>query len=322
MNAEDQSFTNRDQITEPTDDNSLSFHFQNLNLDETNLQSPGVEFLIEKKPIIMEDGLMYGRPLGVLIDKKSPKVENLLQQARQLKELPEEKRIQKVMEIVRSNVKYPYPETVAELQNTNNNLAEWINMNMVKENQVITLSDLVEKGYGVCRHLSVLYLFLAQEAGLKGAIMRTDPDNPIRNILRTDNKEPLFKLVEIGDEAPSHAWVEIQLSSNRWIPVDPSTNLIGDTTANLEMFNSANYMAAATYNLERSVKPKENIVGLFNKIYFKPGEPVTKGSAYIAPKKHLSLETGMKILSYQGPAELTISQLSSYTDLNTNIRII
>jgi hypothetical protein len=320
MNNEQESLTKKDPIAEPTDNSSLTFHFQDLNLNETNLRSPQVEFLIEKKPIMIEDGLVYGGICGVLIDKNSPNVENFLESASQLKELPEIERLPKIMEIVRSNIKYPYPNVIAELENRNKELANWINEKMGKRNETLLLSEILEKGYGICRHLPVVYILLAQEAGLRGAILST-AGSYIRNILRSDTQEPLFKLVGVGEIAPSHQWLEILLSSGEWIPVDPSTNLIGDTKEGMEMFKSANYIACATLNLIPSIKPDEKIVGLFNHNYFKPGESVTKGSAYIAPKGLMSSrEQTISYSSYQGPAELTITTDDSYTNINSILK--
>ena len=321
MNNEHESLTRNDPIVEPTDNSSLTFYFEDLNLNETNLQSPPVEFVIEKKPITIEDGFTYGGPGGVLIDRKGPNVENFLALASELKELPQEERLPKIMEIVRSHIKYPYPNIVSELENSNKELADWIDNKMGKKSEIILLSEVLEKGYGICRHLSPIYLLLAQEAELRGVILSTEPNNPIKNILRTDTKEPLFKLVGVGGKIPSHQWVEILLDSGKWVPVDPSTNLIGDTEEKIEMFNSANYMACATFNLKLNVKPDKDIIALFNYIHYKPGESVANGSAYVAPTRHLSLPEGTNWYStYQGPARLTITTENSFTNIKSTLR--
>lgn len=314
MDSKENISQNTDMIVE-SDNEKLTFTLQSLDLNVITPRSQDVSFLVEKLPIEIAEGITYGSPAGVIIDNKSPKVEILRQQARELKELPEEQRLLPLMTLLRNNVKYSYTNTIDELEKTDQERAKWI-MENIKGNKCITLSDLVEQGYGVCRHLSVLYLFLAKEAGLNGVLLRSDQSSPIKNILRTDSNQPLFKEVRVGEEAPPHLWLEIKLSSGKWVPIDPSTDLIGDTPDKLQMFNLANYTSPSSLGLDVESEPKlSDIAGLFNYTYFKPGEAITKASAYII--KHAGYSSPFK-----GDATLIISKRPFYKELRCKLRKI
>ena len=301
-----------DNIAQEIEKDTLTIQYENLSLDEFNPISPEVEFLIQREPIPIEKGFQYEHG-GVLIDEKTEKMENILESASMLKNIPEEERVYKIMEILKENIQFAYPDTVKSLSKTNPELAEWINNKIWGRGDAIPMSELIEKGYGICRHLSVVYLWLAQEAGLKGNILSTDAfDNPIKNILRTDTNKPLFKMTSVGANAPNHAWTEIRLSSGKWIPVDPSTNLIGDTQEGLEMFNLANYKGYIFRYLNIKTEPKDdNIVGIA-KGYFEPSNPVAKSTAFVSSKINKSFDhkgnlKDLNNTSYEGDAKLIIS---------------
>ncbi len=189
-----------------------------------------LEFDIQKQPIYLKEGDQTDFE-GVIVDHESEKVKSLLEESRLLKNLPEKERLHRVMELVRSNLKFPFKEELEEIgQET---------YNQVEEGSLpIRLSKLVELGYGQCRHFAPLYLVLAQEAGLEGQLASGDK---LINIIRTDNNKPLFKSVKPGESVASHQWVSIILKNGDWITVDPTKNLIADNQKALEMVTKANY---------------------------------------------------------------------------------
>lgn len=202
-------------------------------------------------------------------------MQDIANQAESLKALPEDTRPRAAMELFRSQMHYAYNDVVAKLAETNPNTAEWIVKNTGLNHSVsdVPLSELMENKYGICSHLAVGYLWLAQKAGLEGIIM-TSNHNELRNITRSDNGEALFKSVDVGQPASAHAWVEIKLSNGRWIPVDPTTKLVGDTEEELRMFKEANYYSyidALNFDSgQKELSPRRSRSG------FKPGEPTAQ----------------------------------------------
>ena len=327
MENEKSLVKNNDSIVESKGNNSLSFYFQDLNLNKENLQSPEIEFLIERETITIDQGVEYGNG-GIFIDEKTEEMNELLERAGVLKDLPEEERLSGIMAILREKVKFAYPQIVQSLSETNPDVAQWINSKMWKGNDVIPLSELFEKGYGICRHLSVAYLWLAQGAGLQGNILGTNVfDNPIKNILRTDTKDPLFKMTPVGENAPSHVWVEIKLSSGEWIPIDPSVNLIGNTQEGLEMFNLANYRGSAPRDLHIKIEPESSDITGIVESYFEPGVPIAKSKAFISCIKRRALDhkgnlKDSSYTSYQGNAKLIISSVKEKAGSKISFRKI
>lgn len=254
--------------------------FGNINFDAENPISPDIKVIVEKQQITIEEGKSYVVS-SVLIDPETPKMIDLATKAENLKDLPEEERIDALMKLFRENIHYAYNTTVDDISKTDPELAEWISTHTgVKSHATnVPLSEIIEKKYGVCPHLSVAYLWLAQKAGLEGVILNSDTGK-LKNIKRTDNDEKLFKSVEIGEPVPAHSWVEIKLSDGRWIPVDPSTQLTGTTEEKFKMFENANYIAIG-YGLDVESKQKE--LGIGGKaIEFKPGQARAEGSYHLS----------------------------------------
>lgn len=274
--------------------------FRNLELNADNLRSPEIRIVVEKQPIELVEGKSYYCN-AVFIDKETEKMKNLAAKAEKLLEFPEEERPAKVLEIFRQHMHYAYKEVIEKLSKTDPELARWVAKNTGPDANVnnVPLSQLIEKGYGICKHLAVAYLWLAQKAGLRGVILSADR-GVIKNIERSDTKEKLFKSVEIGKPLPAHSWVEIKTKEGRWIPVDPSTNLVGDTEAGLEMFRKANYYASGSFGLDFEALPREKLSPLLTKpIAFPPAE--AKGSGIICAELR-----GIKTKPYSGEATLTI----------------
>jgi len=259
----------------PTGDKAVIV-FNNLDLNAQNPTSPEIVLTVGKLPIKLTEGKTYCN-FAVKIDKETPTMKTLASQAESLQALPEKTRPRALMELFKSQVHYAYDDVVAKLKETNPVLAEWVAKNTGLNSSsglTVPLSELIEKKYGICRHLAVGYLWLAQKAGLEGIIM-TSNHGVLRNITRSDNGEKLFKSIEVGQTASAHAWTEIKLSDGKWIPADPTTELVGDTEEELGMFRKANYYGSIVDSLDLESREKElSPWGL--RLGFKPGENTTQ----------------------------------------------
>ncbi len=246
--------------------------FHNLNLTAENPISPEIEVSVKKKSIEIIEGESYGGNC-ILIDKETKKMKSLLEKAEELLEIPEIERPKKILEILRDKIDYAFDEAMDRLSKTDPELAKWVaeNTGLNSSAHNVPMSELLEKGYGICRHLSVAYLWLAQKAGLKGVLLNC-PYGTIKNIERTDSKEKLFKSADIGQPVSAHSWVEIQTSDGKWIPIDPSTKLVGDSEESLAMFKDANYIANANMSLEAQAEPTE-LWRRGGQMSFVPAEP-------------------------------------------------
>lgn len=302
-------------------ENKVTFHFKDLDLNQENPRSEEVQFVVEKQPITIQEGNIYPEGTGVIIDSNGSQIPTLLEKARDLQELPEEERIHKVLELVRKNLKFPYSESITKVSETNPSLAEWVEENIYPNSKPVKLSELLEKGYGICKHLSALYLYLAQEAGLEGVYLSINRDT-ITNILRSDNGEPLFKMTAVGGKMPvAHGWVEIKTSSGKWIPVDPTTNLVGDTEDGLSMFKQANYIAEVT-GFKADITPSASIDSRLNG-FFEPAQSNTLASVYIQGNSSSNTKTKKTTYSpYKGDVELTVSHDPNYPLTNFRVKTL
>ena len=258
-----------------TDESALII-FRNLNLSVEKSTSPEIELIVEKRPTQLLEGEIYYNNV-ILIDKETEAMKSLIQKAEALLEIPKIERPQKVLEILRSKVDYAFNEVIELIAKNNPKLATWVTENTGLNSKTcnIPLSHLIESGYGICRHLAVAYLWLAQKAGLKGVLLSSN-EGTIKNIERTDGKGRLFKSVDVGQPVASHVWVEVQMSDSRWIPIDPSTKLVGDSSKNMEMFLMANYMGDLTQGgLCAEATPEELFPIMARGTLFAPAQATT-----------------------------------------------
>jgi len=255
-----------------------SVSFRNLELDAQNPTSPEIGIVVEKQPIELVEGKSYGQ-YSVSIDKETERMQSITAEAEGFLELPENERPAKVLELLRSRMHYAYNDVIEKLSETDPDLAKWVaentGLNRASGSNV-PLSEIVEKGYGVCNHLSVVYLWLAQKAGLEGVILSSDR-GVIKNIERSDTKQKLFQSAEIGEPVSAHSWVEIKTSDEEWIPVDPSTQLVGDSKEGLEMFREANYMAYVNPSLDVNAEPRDQLDVRGTSMLFAPAESTASG---------------------------------------------
>lgn len=231
MNFEYKKRENKKELSDNIEisfsDRSAEINFLNLDLEREEDSSDDIEIVFDKKPITLKKDKLYAQ--YTIYDKESEKMKAVAEECLEFKDLPEKELLHKILEILRKNIDYPFEKKVEEIRKNDPDLADWIDKNTPINNYplggVNKLSDIFEKGYGICGNMSVAFLYLAEKVDLRGIIFYGDE---IKNILRSDNNEPLFKSREVGSPAPTHSWCEIKLSNGEWVPVDPATKLIGD----------------------------------------------------------------------------------------------
>lgn len=286
-------------------DTEAKIEFTNLSLQSEKDHSKEFEIDFEKEPVALKIGEIY--TLYNIYDSESEKMKSITEEVLKFKDLPEKEMLSKILEILRQYISYPYTEKVEEVRKTNPDLAKWIEENLSLSNFPTSpnkLSDIFENGYGICGNLSLAYLYLIEKVGLSGVILSGDE---IKNIERSDNHEPLFKSRKIGDQAPSHIWCEIKLKNGEWIPVDPSTKLIGDESG-ISDFKRANYIgrpAIPPCEIEINPKLESGILDSPIKIDFLPGEKYGKAKCCVSKKKVFKKD----FVPYSGDCKLKITIL-------------
>lgn len=282
-------------------DKMADIDFLNLDLRREEDKSKSIEIVFEKQPITLKKGEVYSQ--YTIFDEESDKMRSIVEECLEFKGLPEKELLNKILEILRKNINYPFKDKVEELRESDPDLADWLEENTPIDNYPASgpnkLSDIFEKGYGICGNMSVAYLYLAEKVGLGGVIFYGDE---IKNILRSDNSEKLFKSREVGVSAPTHSWCEIKLSNGEWIPVDPSTKLIGDENG-INDFKKANYIGRPSIlPCEIESNPKLNFP---IKIDFLPGEKDGKAICHLNKKKTFKKD----FVPYKGDCKMSIQIL-------------
>lgn len=301
------------------------FTISSLLIDLASDQEPlKLAITLEKVPQLIEDGIEIN---GIIIDRKSPKLQEMLKEAASLKEIPEKEKPRRLMELLRTNVSYAYKNIIDELSKTNPRLAEWIGSNIVEDPHLgnqITLSEIVDSGFGICRHLSVAMLALAKEADMEGVILNSSHEGAsdgkyLQNILRKDNGQPLFKMGKVGDTGSPHAWVELKTKDGEWIPVDPSAQLVGDSPEGMETFLEANYRAVSR-GVDITGFPSGSGVGYTNRsdLWFLSGETEHTGIVYVNTRSFYNKKQKItEPRSYRGPLSFRVLNIApGETDIN------
>lgn len=282
-------------------DKTAEIDFLNLDLKREEDKSKSIEIVFEKQPVSLKKGEVYSQ--YTIFDEESDKMKSIAEECLEFRNLSEKELLHKILEILRKNIDYPFKDKVEELRKSDQDLADWLDKNTPIDNYPVggpnKLSDIFEKGYGICGNMSVAYLYLVEKVGLKGVIFYGDE---IKNILRSDNNEKLFKSRNIEAPAPTHSWCEIRLSNGDWIPVDPSTELIGDESG-IKDFLKANYLGRPSIlPCEIDSNPKLNFP---IKIDFLPGEKYGKAICRLNKKKALNKD----FVPYKGDCKINIQIL-------------
>jgi hypothetical protein len=287
---------------EPQKHLQRTLHFDSVEL--TPEQDFPVNIRVRKEPIEVLDGDNLGS------NSVEVKFENealaLMDEAGKLAELPEEERLVALMELVRSKLKYPYPDVIEAAQAENPELKEWFEQRFGKNPSIgnLRLNDFLKTGYGDCKIMAAAYILAAQSAKMKG--IYANSGSSLKNVVRPDTGKPVFKSVELDrDTNSAHAWVEIQLSDGRWIPVDPTTNMTG-LGEMIEVFRQAGYNVPVGF---KSQTPQELELERDGS-YFAPGES--------EKDLHLKLKIGSVMTFGKGSQtkKLKTDKFSGSVDLN------
>jgi hypothetical protein len=314
------------QKPEITKDGSV-FRVTYPSVDLKSSQPPlEIPMEIEKLPTTAEMGAI----LHMIQIDHSPRYQQMIEEARAIQALPERERPRALVRLLRSQVQFAYPIKIQELEEKDPVLAERVKgiIDIRTEGVVdpLPLSEVIESGYGVCRHLAVAMLPLAQAAGLEGALCASNSGR-IKNVIRKDTGQPLFKLYDIDSTTDPHVWVELRTSDGEWIPVDPATQLVGDNLESLATFQEANYRALTGF---LNIKGFPAHVGWLDNdpsLEFLPGERTHNGMLKINTKETFALKKSPngKIISqgfetnYKGPLSLDISAQPSRYSCNASI---
>lgn len=277
-----------------------NLHIENIELTP-NSEIP-IDIQIRKAPIEIEDGDSIGGN-GVEVNFKGRSVE-LMRAAEKLKELPEAERLGAVMKLIHEKLKYPYPETTENDSRDNPDLKKWLDERFGERPRIgdLELNEFLERGYGDCKIMATAYLLAAQSAELRG--IYANSGTALKNIKRPDNGQPIFRSVEVDRDLNSaHAWVEIQLSDGRWIPVDPTANMIGEGEM-LKVFQEAGYKIPVAYVDE--VTPK----GLYldrGEALFDPGESEKMLRPRLKIAREFNKTRKPKMDRYAGDVDIVLS---------------
>ncbi len=314
--------------------------------DSFRVTSPHIDLKSEGDPLLFSVTLekaatpaLPGKTIdNITIDSESPKLQEMREEARVLREIPERERPRRLLELLRSNVGFAYEDVMAEIAVDRPETASWVAENTgPKVYKNVTLSQVVDYGYGVCRHLSVAMLDLAREAGMEGAYAsysppmaptpEQDPRYLIKNVIRPDNGKPIFRTGAPGDYAWSaHAWVELKTSDGEWIPVDPTTQLVGDTLEGLETFREANYIAFPTASFRIDGLPPDTKDYDFGSLWFLAGEGKKTGTIKINSRLRPKIsiigapeKTTFEPTLYSGPLEFIAYSKIPQNSLNVKV---
>lgn len=318
--------------------------FERRATESVTLSVPHVSLRSDGQPLQLEVALerivtpaTEGNTIdGITIDRESPQLQQMYEQAYALRELPEAERPRKVLEILRSRVHYAYGNVMADVAKGDPERAAWVD-EYIHGDKDVTLSQVVDHTYAICRHIAVGYLALAAEAGLKGAYATyqapTKGDDPrflMRNVLRADTKTPLFRSTPVGDVFyDGHAWAELAMSNGEWLPADPTTQLVGDTPQAMETFRAANYRESVGLNID-GFPPYVGHLGWLD-LQFVPGEMTHHGILQINSKPKtaptplskgaiIRSHTPAEPTSYEGPLNLSFANRPSRRALNVAVR--
>lgn len=207
-----------------------------------------INIRVRKEPIEVQDGDSLGS--NSVEVKFEDEALSLMEEAEKLVELPEEERLAALTQLVHSKLKYPYPDVIEAAGAENPELKKWLEKRFGPNPSLwkLELNDFLKNGYGDCNIMAAAYLVAAQSAKMKGIYVNSGVS--LKNVTRPDTGKPVFKSVELDrDTNSAHAWVEIQLSDGRWIPVDPTTNMIG-LGEMIEVFRQAGYNVPVTFKSE------------------------------------------------------------------------
>jgi hypothetical protein len=239
-------------------DDFLDITFKNVKLsDEGNKTLGRLVVDVEKLPLIVSETGIIGM---IKFGEENETTKELIGLAESLSTIEDERqRIDELLAVLKSKITYGYLEVIESKAQEHNVSLEFMQRMGVQGNNQIGFDEVAKYGVGVCGHLSSVYLYLANKAGLKGILVNSAPERTPINIARTDRDKKLFRSAEVGSRTSNHAWVEIQVQDGTWIPVDPSTELTGTTEEGMSMFREADYVTSLGSLLELSFDESTSI---------------------------------------------------------------
>lgn len=317
----------RGTIVKEIEHGSYDIHIPYIELDAK--KDPfKLQLTIRKLVTPIENGTVIE---SITIDNQSSKLLQARQEAGELKTLPERQRIRPLLAILDRNIQYAFPWVIEELAKSDPTRADWIENNTGPNARTsyLTLSQVIDAGYGVCRYLSLALLALAKEAGLEGAHLTYHPRDDdksgnIVNVIRKDTGNPLFRSVNVGEPFDiAHTWVEFKMSDGSWIPVDPTPKLVGDTPEGLETFRDANYCVDLNNVVVTEGLPRDIYGVSYPSLQFRAAESERKGFFHIFASRKFIIKTHTtndNEVFQSGPSELIYTQYQGPLDfrLKTN----
>ncbi len=176
------------------------------------------QIVLRKTPTVIIPGMVLADAVRVDIDAKAPILKKAFDEAKRLMKIDAQHRPRELLALLYDYVKPATDDRVKELLTTDPVRAMWVANNILaqvsRHHPEIPLSVLIEKGYGECRHLSPALLVLADAAGIPGIILK---------------EGNCFGSV-------GHAWVELRVGNDVWVPVDPYFGLVGDSPELMKAF--------------------------------------------------------------------------------------
>lgn len=263
------------------DGTQVTARFEQLHLTADAPTSKSIDVTFTKQPLDIVLGSTYADG-KLTYTRESDIMLQLASEAEKIRELPEEARPRAILELLRRHVHYAYDDAVDTLAMSDPDKAQWVrdHTGLHAPHHAVELADVFEHGYGICRHLHLAYLYLAQKAGLGGMLL-TCVAGTIQNVTRHDSEEPLFRSAPVGEAVGAHSWCEVQLSDGTWIPVDPSTQLVGDSPEHLRVFLEAHYEGRLVDGFTPDWGPMDELRLEQNLLPFQPGSAQTTGTFYL-----------------------------------------
>ena len=259
----------------------------------------------------------------VPVDPEEAFLAGLIKYAASLGNLPEERRIDILLNKVKELMRYPFPGLIEELDRENPEEAHWIQDHFHGSNVFSPLSAYLERGYGKCSQYAALFALLAQAAGL-GVILAFCLQGSLVNFVRQDTKQPLFSTVPLGQVDTGHAWNEVRMRNGEWVTIDPTKSLNGLDLSHREIFAGANYSHLLGQTIRvRIDKPAGNKMEITIPKTFRPGQEEIEGLLRIglSTQPKLTLEPGKKMkevcqrsFPYRGSLSFVIDSVFAYED--------
>ncbi|MDD5593694.1 MAG: hypothetical protein PHG97_02990 [Candidatus Margulisbacteria bacterium] len=162
--------------------------------------------------------------------------------------------IKRTIELVRSNLRYPYPSL---LNSASPAEVAWVNGSILTHDRPPRMTDIVEMGFGSCREFTALAALLLSLRNLEvilsgGAAINAEiKELGLPHPLMEGPRDKLFLTDALGTMS-AHAWLEAKID-NGFVPVDPLIGLIGTKPGHMDIFDK--------YYLQEQYANKEWTVG-------------------------------------------------------------